>query len=138
MTYIFSIKSCLGARVISNTYSGTDKGLTVECTGNEEQLLNCTITQYCRCWNGYASLNCTVSECSEGAVDLVGGMNETEGRVEICLYGLWGIVCDSLWTVQEAKIVCKQLGYLYTGIYLSDKIILLYIFLSNHQVCYTA
>ena len=34
-------------------------------------------------------MNCTVAECTEGAVRLVGGMSETEGRVEICLGGGW-------------------------------------------------
>ena len=103
--------------MISSTYSGADKGLTVGCTGSEEQLLNCTITQYSKCFNGFASLNCTVAECTEGAVRLVRGTNETEGQVEICYYGLWGIVCDNLWTDREAELVCKQLELPYTGIY---------------------
>ena len=66
-------------------------------------------------------MNCTVAECAEGTVRLVGGKNKTEGQVEICLYGLWGIACDGLWTVREAKLVCKQLGFPYTGIYIRLK-----------------
>ena len=62
-------------------------------------------------------MNCTVADCNEGTVRLVGGKNKTEGQVEICLYGSWGIVCDNLWTDREAKLVCKQLGFPYTGIY---------------------
>ena len=88
------------------------------CTGNEEHLLNCTYTLDYRCLDGFGSVNCTVAECTEGAVRLVGGMNKTEGRVEICFYGSWGNVCDNLWTVREAKLVCKQLGFPYTGIYI--------------------
>ena len=121
MTYIFSIKSCLGARVISSMYSEAGNGLTnmnnIQCTGNEEFLLNCTYTLNHRCWDGYTSVNCTVAECAEGTVRLVGGMNKTEGQVEICLDGLWGIVCDNLWTDREAKVVCEQLGFPYAGIY---------------------
>ena len=52
----------------------------------------------------------SIAECTEGAVRLVRGINETEGQVEICYYGLWGIVCHNIiWTIQEAELVCKQL-----------------------------
>ena len=66
MTYIFFIKSCLRARVISSTYSEAGNGLInmndLQCTGNEEFLLNSTYTLNQRCWNGYTSVNCTVAE----------------------------------------------------------------------------
>ena len=54
----------------------------------------------------------TVSvNCTEGAIRLVGGSNDTEGRVEICLNGVWGTVCDDIWGVNDARTVCRQLGY---------------------------
>ena len=34
-----------------------------------------------------------------------------EGRVEMCINGQWGIVCDSGWGNREAAVVCRQLGY---------------------------
>ncbi len=48
---------------------------------------------------------------SHSLVRIVDGLGPGEGRVEVFHNGVWGTVCHSGWTVDDANIVCKELGY---------------------------
>ena len=58
-------------------------------------------------------------QCCEGEVWLVNGSIPNEGRVEVCIDSVWGTVCDNSWGNNDARVVCRQLGYSTSGGYKS-------------------
>ena len=58
-----------------------------------------------------------------GAVRLIDGSTSLEGRVEVCLNNQWQAICaryTSSWTVEDARVVCRQLGHSVIGMYVSE------------------
>ena len=69
------------------------------------------VSLYLICVSALCMHVCTVN-CTDGEIRLIGGQNSSEGRVEICITNQWGTVCDDLWGSEDAKVVCRQLGYI--------------------------
>ena len=88
----------------------------VQCTGDEDSLVNCTYISNHNCLHFEdAGVVCGEAQCNETDIRLAGGLDDMEGRVEICLGGSWGTVCDDLWGTSDARVACRQLGLPDTG-----------------------
>ena len=89
----------------------------VQCASTDTCLGNCT-------FNGFANHNCQHSEdvsvtCIPAnatqppptEVRLIGGSSNLEGRVEVLYQGTWGTICDDFWSIEDARVICRQLGH---------------------------
>ena len=91
------------------------------CSSGEFQCVSGVLSGNGTCIN--SSRVCDgVRDCVDGEdeenIRLLEGIGTFEGRIEYCSGGVWRTICDDAWDNRDASVVCRQLGYPSTGMYI--------------------
>ncbi|XP_059832160.1 deleted in malignant brain tumors 1 protein-like [Hypanus sabinus] len=92
------------------------KAMDVQCEGSESHLRDCRMLIMNRSSSDITGVGVLCSGHLQ--IRLSGSEDPCAGRLEFYYNGSWGTVCDDSWDLDDANVVCRQLG---CGFALEDK-----------------
>ncbi|KAM4819827.1 scavenger receptor cysteine-rich type 1 protein M130 [Thomomys bottae] len=99
--------------VIGGAHFGEGRGPNwdeeLQCTGRESHLALCPAAPHPEgTCNHTRDVGVICSRYTEAR--LADGQSSCQGRVELRVHGAWGPLCGSHWGLEEAHVLCQQLG----------------------------
>ena len=71
------------------------------------QVISCIMAQVVGGENDYYTIN--------GILEYRG---DVRGAINVCEDGQWSYICDAYWTMEDASVACRELGYAQLGWFL--------------------
>ena len=96
--------------VASGRRMSNSSSAIMRCAPGATAIEECTFTEIREevCWSFRISCR---NFNRDGKIRLVDGWRESEGEVEIYFNRSWGVMCADKWEIDDANVVCRQLGY---------------------------